>query len=258
MGGRPLIGIVGGVGPFAGLDLAKKVFDNTLVERDQDHLDLILINMPRLIPDRTDYLLGRGGDNPAIGILECVERLWIAGARIVGVPCNTAHSEAIFDIVEAEAPRRFPGIAIVHLVREAVAAALAGGAVARVGLLATPGTYASGVYARAFAREGVELLIPGEGGVERVRKAIFDRELGIKAKSHPVTSEAVALLAGEARALRDRGADLVLMGCTEIPLALDFRDFGFPLLDPAVAFARALIARADPARLAPRPVLVRD
>ena len=49
------IGVVGGVGPYAGLDLAKKIFDNTEAQHDQEHLDVLLVNSPRLINDRTAY-----------------------------------------------------------------------------------------------------------------------------------------------------------------------------------------------------------
>ena len=63
------IGIVGGVGPYAGLDLAKKIFDNTEAQHDQEHLDVLLVNSPRLIDDRTAYILavrdGKVATDPA-------------------------------------------------------------------------------------------------------------------------------------------------------------------------------------------------
>src|SRR5262245_32990820 len=91
------IGIVGGVGPYAGLDLVKKIFDNTEAQRDQEHLDVLLINSPRLIDDRTNYILAvRDGKvatdpaldpaNPGCGIVACIRKLAAAGAEVVGVP----------------------------------------------------------------------------------------------------------------------------------------------------------------------------
>ena len=63
------IGVVGGVGPYAGLDLAKKIFDNTEAQHDQEHLDVLLVNSPRLINDRTAYILavrdGKTATDPA-------------------------------------------------------------------------------------------------------------------------------------------------------------------------------------------------
>jgi aspartate racemase len=263
------IGIVGGVGPYAGLDLVKKIFDNTEARHDQDHIDVLLVNSPRLIDDRTNYILAvRDGKvstdpaidpaNPGYGIIACIRKLAAAGAEVVGVPCNTAHASLIFDVVEREVAAQLPGIRLLHLVRETVAAVCEclpqGGT---IGLLATPGTYTSGVYQMHIEEVDLcghyRLLEPDEEGKSRIRDAIYDRSYGIKAKSAPVTFRAIDSLTAEVWQLNARGANAVIMGCTEIPLALDCCAFPFPLIDPAVAFARALIHAAGPTRLRPRP-----
>jgi len=259
------IGIVGGVGPYAGLDLVKKIFDNTEAQYDQEHLDVLLINSPRLIDDRTNYILAvRDGKvstdpatdpaNPGRGIVACIRKLAAAGAEVVGVPCNTAHAPLIFDVVEREVAVQLPGIRLLHLVRETVAAVCEclpqGGT---IGLLATPGTYASGVYQMHLEEVDLcghyRLLEPDEEGKSRICDAIYDTSYGIKAKSAPVTFRAIDSLTAEVWQLNERGANAVIMGCTEIPLALDCCAFPFPLIDPAVAFARALIHAAGPTRL---------
>ena len=263
------IGIVGGVGPYAGLDLVKKIFDNTEARHDQEHLDVLLINSPRLIADRTNYILAvRDGQvstdpasdpaNPGRGIVACIRKLAAAGAEVVGVPCNTAHAPLIFDVVEREVAAQLPGIRLLHLVRETVAAVCEclpqGGT---IGLLTTPGTYASGVYQMHIEKVDLcgyyRLLEPDEEGKSRIRDAIYDTSYGIKAKPAPVTFQAIDSLTTEVWKLNEQGANAVIMGCTEIPLALDYRAFPFPLIDPAVAFARALIHATGPTRLRPRP-----
>jgi aspartate racemase len=262
------IGIVGGVGPYAGLDLVKKIFDNTEARHDQEHLDVLLVNSPRLIDDRTNYILAvRDGKvsteptidpaNPGRGIVACIRQLAAAGAEVVGVPCNTAHAPLIFDVVECEVAAQLPGIRLLHLVRETVAAVCEclpqGGT---IGLLATPGTYASGVYQMHVEEVDLcghyRLLEPGEEGKNRIRDAIYDTSYGIKAKSAPFTFRAIDSLTAEVWQLNERGANAVIMGCTEIPLALDCCAFPFPLIDPAVALARALIHAARPTRLRTR------
>ena len=262
------IGIVGGVGPYAGLDLAKKIFDNTEARHDQEHLDVLLLNSPRLIDDRSAYLLAvRDGKvctdpatdpaNPGRGIVTCIRKLAAAGAEVVGVPCNTAHSPLIFDVIEREVAVQLPGIQLLHLVRATVAAVCAflpqG---STIGLLATPGTYASGVYQTHVEEADMcgtyRLLDPDEAGKSRVRDAIYDTDYGIKAKSAPVTFRAIDYLTTEVWRLNERGANAVIMGCTEIPLALDYQAFPFPLIDPAIALARALICAAEPTRLRTR------
>ena len=50
--GRRVIGVVGGMGPYAGLDLVRKIFDQTTASTDQEHLDVILLSTPS-VPDRT-------------------------------------------------------------------------------------------------------------------------------------------------------------------------------------------------------------
>lgn len=261
------IGIVGGVGPYAGLDLAKKIFDHTEARHDQEHLDVLLVNRPRRINDRTAYLLAvRDGQhtvdpakdpaNPARGILACIQQLVTAGAEVIGVPCNTAHAPLIFEVVTREVAKQYPQVQLVHLVREAVAAVCAdtpqGGS---IGLLATPGTYASGVYhteVAAAAPHGTHrLLEPDAEGKRRVCAAIYDPGYGIKAHATPVTLQAIEALTAEVWRLYTRGAKALIMGCTEIPLALDGRTFPIPLIDPASALARALIREAAPARLRP-------
>jgi aspartate racemase len=262
------IGIVGGVGPYAGLDLVKKIFDNTEARHDQEHLDVLLVNSPRLIDDRTNYILAvRDGKvsteptidpaNPGRGIVACIRQLAAAGAEVVGVPCNTAHAPLIFDVVECEVAAQLPGIRLLHLVRETVAAVCEclpqGGT---IGLLATPGTYASGVYQMHVEEVDLcghyRLLEPDEEGKNRIRDAIYDTSYGIKAKSAPFTFRAIDSLTAEVWQLNERGANAVIMGCTEIPLALDCCAFPFPLIDPAVALARALIHAARPTRLRTR------
>ncbi len=261
------IGIVGGVGPYAGLDLTKKIFDNTEARYDQEHLDVLLVSSPRLIDDRTAYLLAvRDGKvaidpavdpaNPGRGLVVCIQKLAAAGAEVVGIPCNTAHSPLIFDVVARAVAEQFPSIRLLHLVREAVASVCTslpqGGT---IGLLATPGTYASAVYQAHLAAIDPDghycILTPDDVGKRRVYEAIYDPDYGIKAQSAPVTSQATDLLSAEVWRLNTQGADAVIMGCTEIPLALDSSAFPFLLVDPAVVFARALIREAVPTRMRP-------
>ncbi len=93
---KNMIGIVGGIGPYAGTDLLIKVFNNTLAETDQEHLDAVLLSMPSMIDDRTGYLIGEIKNNPAIAIAKVIKKLEAIGATVTGIPCNTAHAKKIF------------------------------------------------------------------------------------------------------------------------------------------------------------------
>ena len=56
------IGIIGGVGPAAGVDLFNRILSHTSAEKDQEHLNVLLTSCPSLIPDRTAYLIENGSD----------------------------------------------------------------------------------------------------------------------------------------------------------------------------------------------------
>ncbi len=115
-----IIGIVGGVGPFAGLDLQHKILEQTAAARDQDHLPVISVSWPGPIPDRTEFLLGRVAENPAYPILNQLRLLAGAGATVAGVPCNSAHAPAIFDVVRAGVAGFERPLRLLHMIEEAV------------------------------------------------------------------------------------------------------------------------------------------
>ncbi len=247
----PLIGIVGGVGPFAGLDLNRKLFEATLTDgTDQEHLEVLLFSAGRRIPDRTEFLLGREPENPAGGLFQALEILARAGVRLAAIACNTAHSPAILGPLKERIAREGLPLVLVDMIEETekfVRERL--GAGARAGLLASQGTYASGVYGRW---PGLELILPEEEMRATVHRAIYDREWGIKARSSPVSARARAECLRAVRHLADRGARAVILGCTELPLALPERKLaGVALFDPTETLARALVARAAPDRLRP-------
>ena len=120
----------------------------------------------------------------------------------------------------------------------------------KIGVLSTKGTYATGLYQDALSAAGFVPLFPDEEGRERVQQAISNTAYGIKAQSNPVTPEARGALLAEAEKLVEQGADAVILGCTEIPLALTEPDLrGVPLLDATKVLARALIIAFAPERL---------
>ena len=97
-----MIGIVGGIGPYAAVDLIKKVYDNTVATCDQEHLDTVLLSMSSKIEDRTEYLIGKVKINPAYAIAEVLLKLQDVGVTVAGIPCNTAHSSKIFSVIQTE------------------------------------------------------------------------------------------------------------------------------------------------------------
>jgi aspartate racemase len=253
----PLIGIVGGVGPYAGLDLAAKVFDQTAARRDQEHLPVALLSVPHTIADRTAYLLGEVAENPAYALAAVIRNLETLGATVVGIPCNTAHAPHIFDVLLAELARAGSRARVLHMIRETarfLAETLPG--VQRVGVLSTTGTARAAVYPAVLQALGITVLAPADDMQVRVQAAIYDETYGIKAQSNPVTERARAELLAAAGHLAAQGAEAVILGCTEIPLAIPERTLqslpaSLPAVDPTLVLARALIRETYPDKLMP-------
>lgn len=241
------IGVVGGVGPQAGFDLCQKIAASTRAARDQEHLPLALLSLPAAIPDRTAFLLGASAEDPGPALADVAEALVDGGAEVVGIPCNTAHAPAIFGSVAARVGGR---CTLVHMIDE-VAAYLArhhAGA-RRIGVLSTTGTRATGLYVGGLARLGAEVVqVPEAVQREHVQPAIYDADHGIKRGT--VTPRAEAGLRRGLDALLGAGAEVVVLACTEIPLALpEAEASGVPLLDATRVLARALVRESAPDRL---------
>jgi aspartate racemase len=248
---KHLVGIIGGVGPYAGLDFVRNIFNNTIALRDQEHIGTLLVSCPSIIPDRTKYLLDEEKVNPAAGLFEAAKMLYAGGARYAVVACNTAHSDRIFKPFCQMVHNGLPELVIVNMletcanhVKENMPH------LKKIGLLATQGTYKSRVYYEYFTRaDGFDLMEPESQGRNHISEAIYSLDFGIKAHSNPVQAKACNILLYEGFRLLDRGAQALILGCTELPLAVDPSDFAVPILDPGLLTARELIRRVDSEKL---------
>jgi len=250
-----MIGIVAGVGPFAGHDLFAKILSQTKAASDQDHLGIISWSEPKQIPDRTEFLLDHIHTNPATAIVEQLLKLEQAGAVVAGIPCNTAHAPAIFDEISAGLARAGSELCLLHMIRE-VGASLRSRYpdIKRLGVLSTTGTRWARVYPLSLEPLGFEILVPNERlQKEKIHPAIYDAHYGIKAVGGPSERACSDLLAGVEQ-LAGAGAQGIILGCTEIPLAITEQRLGdLIIVDPAIVLARSLIAAVDPDKLVDLP-----
>lgn len=250
-----MIGVVGGVGPYAGLDLMRKIFDQTRAVPDQDHLPVAMLSVPHRIADRTAYVLGETETNPGLAIAEIVARLATLGAEVIGIPCNTAHVPAIFDCIRAGV-EPLSGMILLHMIEE-VASYLgqAHPGARRVGVISTTGTFKTKLYPELMSKQGIEVIqVPEEVQARNVQPAIYDSEYGIKVNASPVSTWATEKLRKAVDYLVQQGAEAIILGCTELPLAIPDREMkGVPVVDPAWVLARALIRHAAPSALQEEP-----
>ena len=247
-----IIGIVGGVGPLAGLDLQAKIVAQTIAARDQDHLPVVSVSWPGLIPDRTEFLLGQAADSPAHPILAQLRLLGQMGAAVAAVPCNTAHAPAIFDVVRAGVAAFERPLRLLHLIEETAAHVRAHHPdLDTVGVLSTTGAWRVRLYPALLEPLGLRVITPDASLQASVHAAIYDRAYGIKGAGR-VTTRARADLSEAIRTLRGQGAEAIVLGCTELPVAFPERDLeGLPLIDPTLVLGRALIRETRPEQLRP-------
>jgi len=222
-----VIGILGGMGPEATLDFYRDIISLTPVNRDQDHIRVLIYSNPK-IPDRTRGI-DQTGESPAPGLIESAEILEKGGAGIIAMPCNAAH----YFLPEIQ---RHISIPILDMIEEACRRlCMQFPALKTAGLMASNGTVVSGLYERSLAGRGIAVLTPGEEDQQRVQMAIDQVKLGIHDRLTREMFQSVGLRMAEA------GAELIILGCTEIPLAFDPGQVKYPTLNPARILAEAAV-----------------
>lgn len=225
-----IIGILGGMGPEATIDLFYKIIKFTPAEKDQDHLRIIIDNNPK-IPDRTAAILGKGKD-PVPALQETARNLEKAGADFIIIPCNTAHYFLPLIQESVEIP-------ILNMIEEtAKETQKKNPSIKKVGLLASIGTYKTGIYHQHFKKFNIEVISPEEKDKEEVMKAIYavkagDLSNGIKWNILKIAQKLIA-----------KGAEALITGCTEIPLILKEGDVSVPIIDPTQVLAKVAVQKA--------------
>ena len=231
---RPFkVGVIGGVGPAATVDFMSKLVGATRASKDQDHIKMMVEQNPQ-IPDRTSNLIGHGVD-PTLALYSTARKLMNGGADIVAIPCNTAH--AYVDRIQ-----RHLDIPIINMLSEtADHIQNLTPKPKNVGVLATSGTIQSHLYQDALMAVGLNPLVPCILDQTKVMEAIYG-PFGVKAGY--TEGECAKLLHQAIEALRSEGADVVILGCTELPLVSLPKGFQNPerLIDPTLVLATSCIA----------------
>jgi aspartate racemase len=252
MATEPAIGVIGGMGPYAGLDLVRKIFDQTRASRDQDHLPVALLSFPHRIPDRSTFLFDEMQPTPVPALTAIARQLDAAGITVAGIPCNTAHAPAIFGAVCEDLATSGHKIRLLNMIEEAVRFAreqIPG--LQRIGVLSTLAVYRLCMYQSTIEATGFDAVMPDEDiEINLVNQTIFDDTWGIKAQANPVTARARQNLLDAIAHLREKGAEAVILGCTELPLAISEPEVdGVLMIDPTRVLARALIRETYPEKL---------
>lgn len=183
--------------------------------------------------DYVDAVIGRGDEDAACGIvLEAARALEAGGAGFVVICCNDVHRFV---------PRIAPLLSIPFLhIADATAQAIRAAGLSRVALIGVRKTMEERFYPDRLALHGIETVLPDEGERDYIHASIYD-ELVKDVFRDETRARYVALI----RALYGRGAEGVVLGCTEIPLLVRQADVEVPLFDTTELHCRAAVAAAN-------------
>ncbi len=173
------------------------------------------------------------GDWPALdrAMVEAAVKLARGGADILLICSNTMHRCA--DAVAAASP-----IPLIHIA-DPVATAIRAAGLRRVGLLGTAFTMEQDFLKERLAQAGIEVIVPDDAGRETIHRIIYHELVQgvVNAISRDRYREVIA-------ALVDRGAQAIILGCTEIMLLVGDDDSAVPLFDTLALHVDAAVAAA--------------
>jgi aspartate racemase len=222
-----VIGILGGMGPEATLDLYRQIIRLTPAVRDQDHIPVLIYSNPK-IPDRTKAI-AENGESPLPYLLHSAILLEQSGAGIIAMPCNTSHHF----LPEIQEKIKIPIINMIEETCRTLHSRLP--ETKNVGLLATIGTLRSRIYETYLSRAGVKVLAPDRVEQEKIQAAVARVKAGIHDRSTRDVFRSAGLK------LMRSGAEAVILGCTEIPLVFDPELADYPYLNSTLILAQAAV-----------------
>lgn len=236
------VGMIGGLGPAATVDLYDKIVKATPAKNDQEHIRVVVEQNPQ-IPDRTKCLL-EGGKDPTLALYHCAKALQDDGCDALIIPCNTAHAFVPF-------MKRHLSIDFIDM-QQACLDEIVGkfGDKARVGLLATSGTVKTGIYTKKAESMGIAMFVPDSQHQERVMAAIYGPKGAKAGFTDGLCRE--DLVSAAQYMVKTYDCNVLILGCTELPLILDEGDFECEgktvfIIDPTSALARRVVAMAEKA-----------
>ncbi len=196
------VGVIGGLGPAATTYFMERVIDFTKAACDQEHINMIVFNHATT-PDRTAWITGADDRDPLPIMINDAKTLSSLGVTFIVIPCNTAHY--FYEDIQ-----RVVDIPVVNIVKETVYYAAAQvDNMHTIGVMATDGTIFTKSYQLAAEKMGLSWVVPDE----RMQKATMDMIYGGIKCGRTVSRAEFDEVANH---LRARGADSIILGCTEL------------------------------------------
>ncbi len=232
------IGIIGGMGPQAGVEFCRLLVGEAVKKgacRNADFPEFILYS---LAPEDVIAADGELAERALKEELQKAGRvLCLAEVEVVVLTCNTAH-------LYASSLKRMFGRRFLPL-PELVAKKVGSMSVRKAGLLASPQTIKQQVYNSLLATHGVGIIVPSEEEIAVLEKVIRQVIAG------RLDSSVVARVKGIHKQLQKRGAEQVILGCTELSLIPELKK-GPRTVDSLTVLARAVTDVVDNALYLPK------
>lgn len=237
MTGSKIVGIIGGMGPEATVDLMQRVIEGTPAQDDADHIRMLVDNNPK-IPSRIKALIEGTGESPAPCMVDMALGLERQGADFLVIPCNTAHHY----YPDVAAAVKIPVVNMVELTCHS--AKLAQPGLKKAGLVASDALQLIRLYEPWFEREAVEILYPQADH----QRAVMELIRAVKAKR-----QTAAQLDAYQRAAADlaaQGAECLVIACTELSVIGKLLETPLPVYDASDVLARHIVQLAQEGDLA--------
>lgn len=219
------VGIIGGMGPLASIDLYKKIVDLTKAKTDQDNIPLIIDNNT-LIPDRASFIMGKSTKNPLSMLVNSAKFLKNSGCEAVCMACNTAHFFADEIIKQS-------GANLLHIAKICVSSLNKNFLGAKnIAVLATTGTIKFKIYDNELEKFGFNSVEISQSLQNELMNCIYD---GVKAGK---IDEYVRNFENIINTIK---ADIYLTACTELPIFLPLIKSDKIFVDPTTELAKAVI-----------------
>lgn len=229
MHGEKTVGVIGGMGPDATVELMRRVIAATPADDDADHIHMIVDNNPK-VPSRIKALIDGDGEDPGPFIAGMARGLAAAGADFLVIPCNTAHH------YHAEVADAVPIPVLNVITLTATAISNAPSRPRRVGMLASPAVRIVGLFDAALQDAGIEPVYP------QSNHRLLDVIKAVKAGR--VTAAIRETLNAIADDLETAGADCLLISCSELSVIAEALQTALPVFDTIQILADAVVARA--------------
>ncbi len=213
-----VLGIIGGMGPLSSVKLFERIVLLTDANKDQDHLHIIIDNNTT-IPDRTDYILGVIPDDPSKKLIESAVRLQSAGADFLVICCNTAH----YFLNQIVASIDIPILSIIEETAKYIKDNHF--KITEIGLLSTEATAEVGLYDNVFKKYGIDIIKPTIENQKYITDIIYNIKKGIE----NIDFDGFYITMEE---MKERGVDLFILGCTELPVAVGLYNLIGNFIDP--------------------------